>query len=730
MIRAHQRVTLAIYAVQLVSQKPLLPMTRSLYLSTTAAGSGKALVSLGILELILRRTPRAHFFRPLIPSPEPGQPSLDEDINLILNHFRLQQRYEESYGLTVTEASELIGQHRADQAIDTIIRKFKTLEQRGDFVLCEGSDYLGENSAFEFTFNQEIAKNLGAPILILGNAQDRSWDETLSPIQMAVEAYQAHGCAIVGVVINKANAEQRAPLQAELQGRFGQEGWLLSVIPHNPRLSSPRMRDIADQLGAQVLYGQGQLKNLVTNRIVAAMQLQNSLNWVRPDCLVITPGDRGDIIAGMLQAHQSHSYPSLAGLLLSTGLQPDPAIARLIEGIPDPLPILSVKTDTFTTAAQVNEVHSTLWPDDQEKIHLSIQAFDQYVDLERLGEQIRTVRRRGLTPKLFTYTLLEQARAQPQHIVLPEGNDLRILKAAATLINRGIVTLTLLGDRQEIQRLVNQHSLDLDLNQVQILHPASSDRRDDYAQTFYDLRRAKGVTLDNALDVMHDVSYFGTLMVYQGDADGMVSGAVHTTQHTIRPALQVIKTKPGFSVVSSVFFMCLEQRVLVYGDCAINPSPTSEQLAEIAIASADTARTFGIDPKVALLSYSSGESGQGEEVEKVRRATQIARDRRPDLLLEGPIQYDAAVDAAVGSQKMQGSLVAGQATVLIFPDLNTGNNTYKAVQRETGAIAIGPVLQGLKKPVNDLSRGCTVEDIINTVAITAIQAQQTKQAQS
>jgi phosphate acetyltransferase len=432
----------------------------------------------------------------------------------------------------------------------------------------------------------------------------------------------------------------------------------------------------------------------------------------------------------MLQAHQSHSYPSLAGLLLSTGLQPDPAIARLIEGIPDPLPILSVKTDTFTTAAQVNEVHSTLWPDDQEKIHLSIQAFDQYVDLERLGEQIRTVRRRGLTPKLFTYTLLEQARAQPQHIVLPEGNDLRILKAAATLINRGIVTLTLLGDRQEIQRLVNQHSLDLDLNQVQILHPATSDRRGDYAQTFYELRRAKGVTLDNALDVMHDVSYFGTLMVYQGDADGMVSGAVHTTQHTIRPALQVIKTKPGFSVVSSVFFMCLEQRVLVYGDCAINPSPTSEQLAEIAIASADTARTFGIDPKVALLSYSSGESGQGEEVEKVRRATQIARDRRPDLLLEGPIQYDAAVDAAVGSQKMQGSLVAGQATVLIFPDLNTGNNTYKAVQRETGAIAIGPVLQGLKKPVNDLSRGCTVEDIINTVAITAIQAQQTKQAQS
>lgn len=707
-------------------------MTNSLFISTVEAGSGKALVSLGIIELLLRRTTRVHFFRPLIQAREPHIHPLmeghdkDEDIDLIVSHFDLKQTYEESFGLRSREAQELIVQHQTDEVIDVIIRKFKALESRGDFLLCEGSDYLGDSSAFEFSFNQEIAKNLGAPVLILGTAYGRSVDEALGPIEMAVDAFQAQGCDIAGIMLNNAEPEKVNSLKEALYRRFGMRGLLLSVIPHHPRLASPRMRDIAAQLQAKVLYGHRRLKNLATNRIVAAMQLQNSLNWLESDCLVITPGDRGDIIAGMLQAHQSTSYPALAGILLSTGMQPDPAIARLIEGIPDPLPILSVKTDTFTTAAQVNEVHSALWPDDTEKIDLSIQTFDEHVDLNRLEQQISAVRVRGITPKMFTYNLLEQAKSQLQHIVLPEAYDPRILKAAAILLNRGIVKLTLLGHRQDVQRVVNKYQVPLDLDQVAVVHPTESEHLQDYAQTFFELRQHKGVTLDNALDVMMDVSYFATMMVYQGDADGMVSGAVHTTQHTIRPALQFVKTKPGFSVVSSVFFMCLEQRVLVYGDCAINPNPTAEQLAEIAISSADTARTFGVDPKVALLSYSSGESGKGEEVEKVRAATKLARDRRPDLLIEGPIQYDAAVDPEVGAQKMKGSAVAGKATVLIFPDLNTGNNTYKAVQRETGAIAIGPVLQGLRKPVNDLSRGCTVEDIINTVAITAVQAQTAK----
>ncbi|MEB3230875.1 MAG: phosphate acetyltransferase [Leptolyngbyaceae bacterium] len=704
-------------------------MTHSLFIATTEAGSGKALVSLGIIELLLRRTTRVNFFRPLIQTPDTihqrsaGGLDRDEDINLIISHFDLKQTYEESFGLLSQEANELIVRHQTDEVIDIIISKFKALEARSDFLLCEGSDYLLESAAFEFNVNQKIAKNLGAPILILGKADDRSVEEAIDPVQMAFETFKENGCDIAGIILNNADPDQVDRLKEGLYRRFAYQGLLLAVIPRNPRLASPRMRDIAAQLQADVLYGHKRLKNLATNRIVAAMQLQNCLNWLQQDCLVITSGDRGDIIAGMLQAHQSNSYPSLAGILLSTGMQPDPSIAKLIDGIPNPLPILSVKTDTLTTAAQVNTVHCALLPDDTEKINLSIQTFDEHVNLENLEQQISAVRVRGLTPKMFTYNLMEQAKADPQHIVLPEAYDRRILEAAAILVNRGIVKLTLLGKRQDIQQVINKYQIQLDLDPVNVIYPNESEWLRDYAQTFFELRQHKGITFDNALDVMMDVSYFGTMMVYKGDADGMVSGAVHTTQHTIRPALQFIKTKPGFSVVSSVFFMCLEQRVLVYGDCAINPNPTAEELAEIAISSADTARTFGVDPKVALLSYSSGDSGKGEEVEKVRAATNLARKLRPDLLLEGPIQYDAAVDPAVGAQKMKGSEVAGKATVLIFPDLNTGNNTYKAVQRETGAIAIGPVLQGLRKPINDLSRGCLVEDIINTVAITAVQAQ-------
>jgi len=383
----------------------------------------------------------------------------------------------------------------------------------------------------------------------------------------------------------------------------------------------------------------------------------------------------------------------------------------------------------------VKQVHTSLVSNDdvtpsvnvdREKIALSIHLFDDYVDLSRLEEQINTIQIKGITPKMFTYNLLQEAKSQKQHIVLPEGEEIRILKAAAFLISRDIVNLTLLGKPEKIEQLINQNRISLDTRQVKIIDPATAEQFESYAEEFYQLRKQKGITPELAREYLLDVSYFGTMMVYAGEADGMVSGAVHTTQHTLRPALQLIKTKPGCDLVSSVFFMCLEDRVLVYGDCAINPNPDAEQLAEIAIASADTATAFGIEPKIALLSYSSGTSGKGEQVEKVRTATAIARQRRPELKLEGPIQYDAAVDFTVGSQKIPNSEVAGQASVLIFPDLNTGNNTYKAVQRETGALAIGPIVQGLAKPVNDLSRGCTVDDIINTVAITIIQSQAQK----
>ncbi|MGF1542202.1 MAG: phosphate acetyltransferase [Pleurocapsa sp.] len=696
-------------------------MTSSLYISTTEAGSGKALISLGIMELILRKTNKVAFFRPVIrKQPFGGQ---DEDISLILNYFGLNQPYEAAFGLCVEEVQELISQNNYDEVLDKIIFQYKNLEQNYDFILCEGSDYLGQVSAFEFDLNTEIAKNLACPILILGNADCRSTEEAIAPVQMSLQSYLARECQVIGIVFNKADGELLTQLPIALKNQFNKQDYLLAVIPYEVKLSSPRVREIAQQLDAEVLYGHNRLNNLVLDYVIGAMRLENAITRLKEDCLVITPGDRCDLILGLLQANKSVNYPHLSGILLSGDLQPEPSIRTLIDGLYDPLPILCVPNNTYETSELLKQVHTSLVASDRERITLSIDLFDRHVNLSQLEEQIKTIKVKGITPKMFTYNLLQQAKSQKQHIVLPEGEEIRILQAAAFVINREIVDLTLLGNPEKIEYIINQNGISLDINQLQIIDPATADKFETYAEQFYQLRKHKGATPELAREYLLDVSYFGTMMVYSGDASGMVSGSVHTTQHTLRPALQLIKTKPGYSLVSSVFFMCLEDRVLVYGDCAINPNPNAEELAEIAIVSGDTATAFGIEPKIALLSYSSGNSGQGEEVEKVRRATAIARQRRPDLKIEGPIQYDAAVDLSVGSQKMPDSQVAGQASVLIFPDLNTGNNTYKAVQRETGAIAIGPILQGLKKPVNDLSRGCTVDDIINTVAITAIQTQ-------
>jgi phosphate acetyltransferase len=360
-------------------------------------------------------------------------------------------------------------------------------------------------------------------------------------------------------------------------------------------------------------------------------------------------------------------------------------------------------------------------PGDERKIAAALGLFETQVDMDELRMRIKVRRSLRVTPLMFEYELIRRAKAQRQRIVLPEGEDERILRAAEILLLRDVADLTLLGDPERIRRRIK--ILGLKLEHIDIIDPTNSQLLDTYAEAYYQLRKHKGISEEMAHDAMIDVSYFGTMMVHHGHADGMVSGAVHTTQHTIRPAFEIIRTKPETVIVSSVFFMCLEDRVLVYGDCAVNPNPNAEQLADIGINSALTAQMFGIDPRIAMLSYSTGESGKGADVEVVREAVQIAHERRPDLKLAGPIQYDAAVDASVARSKMPGSEVAGQANVFIFPDLNTGNNTYKAVQRSAGAVAIGPVLQGLNKPVNDLSRGCTVTDVVNTVAITAIQAQ-------
>lgn len=651
------------------------------------------------------------FFRPIIsPADEKDRESKshDEDIDLIVQYFKLDQTFEESYGLRTDEANALLGQNRENDLIDIIISKYKALEGKYDFVVCESSDYLSKGTAVEFNLNQEIAKNLGCPIIVLGSAHDRTVEETVQSIQISVDAYRAYEADIVGIVINKANPEQVIALRRELNNRYRESDYSLIVIPNDPRLSCPRLSDIVKHLKGQVLCGHNHLNAIVRRCIVCAMQLQNALKWLtEDDSLLVTSGDRGDIIVGALQAHRSSNYPRLSGIILTGGVLPDASILRLVNGLPESLPLISVQPGTFETASAVNEVHASLSPSDQEKIGLSINAFEAHVDnMERFEQKILPEncidcvpksQAKIMTPKMFMYNLVTQARIQKQHIVLPEGTDMRILKAAGILAQRGIVNLTLLGKQNEISDVINQNGIAVDLDRVNVLDPLNSGGLlEKYSNIFYELRKHKGTVpnVDAARDEVMDSTCFATMMVYCGDANGMVSGARHTTQHTIRPALQIIKTKPGFRIVSSVFLMCLDHHVLVYGDCAVNPNPTAEQLADIAIASADTAKTFGIHPKVAMLSYSSGDSGKGSEVEKVREATKIARERRSDLPIEGPIQYDAAVDKAVAAQKMPNSTVAGQATVFVFPDLNTGNNTYKAVQRETGAIAIGPILQG------------------------------------
>jgi len=590
----------------------------------------------------------------------------------------------------------------------------------------EGSDFTKEGVAFEFELNLMIAKNLGCPAILVISGENKTDTQIINESLNFLHNFKDNDVQVLGVIVNKVPVEQVKSVSEQFLNQLPLET-ILSIIPTDNGLQNPTVKEIYDSLDGKLLFGEAYLSNQVDNFVTGAMQLPNFLSYIKENVLIVTPGDRGDIIIGSLQANLSSSYPKVAGLVLTAGIQPEEPIIRLIEGLHNVVPIISVNMGTFQASARIGSIKTRITTDNPKKIQLAIDTFNKYVDVSALENSIETFHSEAITRHMFQYQLVKWAKRQLKTIVLAEGEDERILKAAARLISQHVVNIVLLGNRAQITDSIKRLGLSAELVAVKIIEPASSENYENYAETLYELRKNKDVTLEMARDLMTDVSYYGTMMVYKGDADGMVSGAVNTTQHTIRPALQFIKTKQGTPIVSSVFFMCLEDRVAVFGDCAVNPNPTAEELAEIAISSADTSKHFGIEPRVAMLSYSSGASGVGEEVEKVRKATNIVKAKRPDLKIEGPIQYDAAVDLAIGKQKMPDSEVAGQASVLIFPDLNTGNNTYKAVQRETGALAIGPMLQGLKKPVNDLSRGCTVEDIFNTVAITAIQSQEVNQ---
>ncbi len=695
-------------------------MKKAIYIATIEENCGKTIITLGLLRMLLGKTAKVGYFRPIIEDSEEGKK--DTHIETVISHFDLDIQYVDAYAITKSKLIKKKNNGKLGDVVDLIIEKYKRLEDRFDFILVEGTSFTGEGTVIELDINVLIAKNLGVPAIIVGSGEGKTLDELIDNLNLAYNSFKIKEVEVLAVIANKVQPENLELVTTSLQKSLP-SSVLVNSIPLIGSLNNPTIHEIVEALQAKILFGQEYLNNQIGNYSIGAMQLRNYLLHLKENALVITPGDRADIILGALQANESANYPSISGIVLTGNIIPEDSIMKLIEGLSSIVPIITVDGGTYHIANKIGSIKSKIYPDNVQKIETSINTFDKYVDLDVLIDKFNAFEAEGMTPKMFQYNLVKRAKAHRKHIVLPEGSDERIIIAAARLQAMDVVDLSIIGNKKQIENKVAELGLDFDFSRIPIINPIESELYEDYVNTYYELRKAKNVTLGMARDLMEDVSYFGTMMVYKGHADGMVSGAAHTTQHTILPALQFIKTKPNSSVVSSIFFMCLEDRVSIFGDCAINPNPTAEQLAEIAISSADSSIGFGIEPKIAMLSYSSGSSGKGDEVDKVRAATEIVKQKRPDLKIEGPIQYDAAVDLEVGQSKMPNSEVAGHASVLIFPDLNTGNNTYKAVQRETGALAIGPMLQGLNKPVNDLSRGCTIDDIINTVVITAIQAQ-------
>ncbi|MDR3176324.1 MAG: phosphate acetyltransferase [Desulfovibrio sp.] len=698
-------------------------MSDRLYITATQAKSGVTAVLLGIMQVLQRYVRKPAFFRPIISDPlEPGQ--RDFDTNLVLLHFGLDIPYEETYAFTLKEALNLLNLGRHAAMLDIILQKFGKLQDKYDFVLCEGTDFLGKDPAIEFDLNAEIAANLGCPVLAVTNALGNSAQEIISSTRIVLDLLNEKNLDIAACIVNRAevSAQEKGLISSTLRaGAVGHRDPIVYVIPEERSLAMPSVGDVRRWLDAEVLYGKERLDNLVDDYLIAAMQVDNFLEYLQEGMLLITPGDRADIVLASLASRLSSAYPDISGIVLTGGFELSPSVRRLIEGwISVPLPILRVKDHTFHAIQTISHGYSRIYPENTRKINTAIEHFESSVDARELEARIVSISREKITPKMFEYSLIERAVSRRMRIVLPEGEEERILRAVDELARRGVADITLLGRPGIIKAKMSELGVNPD---VEIVQPEDSPEFEKYVQLYHEMRKHKKITREQARDILCDPTYFGTMMVYCGDAHGMVSGSINTTAHTIRPALEVIKTKPDASIVSSVFLMCLKDRVLVFGDCAVNPNPTAEQLADIAISSAHTAGVFGIEPRVAMLSYSTGSSGKGADVDVVVTATRIAKERAPHLLIEGPLQYDAAIDPGVARTKLPGSEVAGHATVFIFPDLNAGNNTYKAVQRAAGAVAIGPVLQGLRKPVNDLSRGCTVPDIVNTVAITAVQAQ-------
>ncbi|MET7385329.1 phosphate acetyltransferase [Streptomyces sp. NPDC005529] len=687
-------------------------MTRSVYVTGIDRGDGRQVVELGVMELLTRQVDRVGVFRPLV------HDGPDRLFELLRARYRLAQDPATVYGMDYHEASALQAEQGTDELVSTLVDRFHLVARDYDVVLVLGTDFAATQLPDELALNARLANEFAASVIPVVGGRAQTAESVRAETRNAYRAYDGLGCDVLAMVVNRVEPEIRTEILERLGSRLPVPCY---VLPDEPALSAPTVAQITQALGGEVLLGDDAgLSRDALDFVFGGAMLPNFLRALTPGCLVVTPGDRADLVIGTLAAH-SAGTPPVAGILLTLNERPGHDILTLAARLAPGTPVVSVAGTSFPTAAELFSLEGKLNAATPRKAETALGLFERYVDTSDLLKRVSAPSSDRLTPMMFEHKLLEQARSDRRRVVLPEGTEERVLHAAEVLLRRGVCDLTLLGPVDQIRK--KAADLGIDLSATQLIDPQTSELRDSFAEKYAELRAHKGVTVELAYDVVADVNYFGTLMVQQGLADGMVSGAVHSTAATIRPAFEIIKTRPESKIVSSVFFMCLAEKVLVYGDCAVNSDPDAEQLCDIAIQSAATAEQFGVEARIAMLSYSTGTSGTGVDVDKVREATDLVRLRRGDLRIEGPIQYDAAVEPSVAATKLPESEVAGQASVLIFPDLNTGNNTYKAVQRSAGAIAVGPVLQGLRKPVNDLSRGALVQDIVNTVAITAIQAQ-------
>ncbi len=693
---------------------------KNIYVSATEPRSGKSTVLLGLMNLLKRRADNVGFFKPVSNNPKD---LVDEDVELVKNLFKITTATDDVNPFHMDEAARYIGEGKVDEFLTGVLRAYDKSSQGSDIVVIEGTDYIGALTALELDINADIAKTIDAPVLMVASGHERTSEEIIDQILVAKESFDEKGCDIIGVVVTKidiSNIDRINDILCEELVKHKID--LLGVIPFNDLLAKPRLGEIARKLNARVVYGSEYLNNLAGEKRVAAMTISNALDRFKDGMLLITPGDRDDMIITAMISRVATTYPNISGIVLCGGLEPTNPIKKLIGGLTGfNIPILQITWDTFETAILISEMPVSISADDKEKINAVFRDIQRYVARDQVYNLLDLQREPKTTPIVFLNNLLMRAASARKRIVLPEGDEERTLKACSRVVSDGVADPILLGNEESIKEAANR--IDAKLDGVTIIDPMKSENLAKYSEEFFQIRKHKGISEAQARDTITDPIYFGTMMVHLGDAEGLVSGAVHTTRHTITPAFQIIKTKPDVSLVSSVFFMCLEDRVLVYGDCAVNPNPTADELADIASSSALTAQAFGFEPMIAMLSYSTGTSGVGPEVERVKEATDMVKQKFPNLKVEGPIQYDAAISPDTAKTKLPDSLVAGRANVFIFPDLNSGNTAYKAVQRSARAIAVGPVLQGLNKPVNDLSRGCSVEDIVYTIAITAIQAQ-------